>query len=97
MKIRAKYFNRDIIIIDFISVYERAVKAVYVDKDGNIYTCYLDSNDLKVVDKEYLPKQNNSTEEDIFAPPPKKNSSMENTSGEENIFAPIPMRIGTSG
>lgn len=70
MKIRAKYFNRDVIIIDFISVYERAVKAIYVDKDGNIYTCYLDSNDLKVVDKEYLPKQNNSMEEDIFAPVP---------------------------
>ena len=55
MKIRAKYFNRDIIIIDFISVYERAIKAIYVGEDGNIYTCYLDSNDLKVVDKEYLP------------------------------------------
>lgn len=70
MKIKAKYFNRDIIIIDFVSVYERAIKAIYVDKDGNIYTCYLDSNDLKIVDKEYLPKQNNSMEEDIFAPVP---------------------------
>lgn len=70
MKIRAKYFNRDIVIIDFVSVYERAVKAIYVDEDGNIYTCYLDSNDLKVVDKEYLPRGNNSVEEDIFAPIP---------------------------
>ena len=58
MRIRAKYFNQDIIIIDFVSVYERAVKAIYVDKDGNIGACYLDSNDLKVVDKEYLPRGN---------------------------------------
>lgn len=59
MKIKAKYFNQDIVIIDFVSVYEKAIKVIYVDKDGNIGACYLDSNDLKVVDREYLPKEEN--------------------------------------
>lgn len=70
MKIKAKYYNQDIVIIEFVSVYDRAIKVIYVDTDGEIHSCFLDSNDLKVVDKEYLPEGKNSTEEDIFAPVP---------------------------
>lgn len=55
MKIKAKRFNQDIVIIDFVSVYDRAIKMIYIDKDGNISACFLDSNDVKVVDREYLP------------------------------------------
>lgn len=57
MRIKAKYFNQDIVIIDFVSVYEKAIKVIYVDQDGNIGACYLDSNDLRVVDRDYLPKR----------------------------------------
>lgn len=62
MRIKAKYYNQDIVIIEFVSVYDRAIKAIYVDADGEIHSCFLDSNDLKVVDKEYLPEK----EENIF-------------------------------
>ena len=89
MRIKAKRYGQDIVIIDFVSVYDRSIKVIYVDTDGDISACYLDSNDLKIVDKEYLPEGN----ENIFAPPPKKNSSTK----DEDIFAPIPMRWTTSG
>lgn len=70
MRIKAKFYNQDIVIVDFVSVYDRAIKVIYIDIDGEIHACFLDSNDLKVVDKEYLPEKNNSAEEDIFAPVP---------------------------
>lgn len=71
MKIKAKYYNRDIIIIDFVSVFSNSIKVIYVDENGNIGTCYLEvDNSLVVVDNEYLPRENNSTKEDIFAPIP---------------------------
>lgn len=66
MRIKAKYYNQDIVIIDFVSVYDRSIKVIYVDTDGEIHTCFLDDNDLKVVDKEYLPEGS----ENIFAPIP---------------------------
>ena len=66
MRIKAKYYNQDIVIIDFVSVYDRSIKVIYIDTDGEIHACFLDSNDLKVVDKEYLPGEN----ENIFAPIP---------------------------
>ena len=57
MKIKAKYYNQDIIIIDFVSVFSNSIKVIYVDENGNIGTCYLeDDNNLVVVDNEYLPK-----------------------------------------
>ena len=83
MKIKAKYYNQDIIIIDFVSVFSNSIKVIYVDENGNIGTCYLeDDNNLVVVDNEYLPRENNSTK---------------NNSTKEDIFAPIPMRWTTSG
>jgi hypothetical protein len=60
MRIKAKFFNQDIVIIDFVSVYEKAIKVIYVDQEGTIDSCYLDSNDLKVVDNDYLPKKRES-------------------------------------
>ena len=45
MRIKAKRFNQDIVIIDFVSVYDKAIKVIYVDKDSNINACFLDSND----------------------------------------------------
>lgn len=41
MRIKAKRFNQDIVIIDFVSVYDKAIKV----KDSNINACFLDSND----------------------------------------------------
>lgn len=58
MRIKAKRYNQDIVIIDFVSVYDRSIKVIYVDTDGEIRACFLDDNDLKVVDKEYLPEEN---------------------------------------
>lgn len=71
MKIKAKYYNRDIVIIDFVNTTGSNIKAIYIDENGNIGACYLSvDNRLVVVDNDYLPKKNNSTEEDIFAPVP---------------------------
>lgn len=60
MKIKAKYYDRNITIIDFVSTIGSNIKAIYIDENGNIDTCYLSTDShLVVVDKDYLPKEEN--------------------------------------
>jgi hypothetical protein len=54
MKIKARvYGNLEVIIIGFVSAYSHDVKAVYIDKNGKVGSCYLDS--VEVIDSEYIP------------------------------------------
>ena len=58
MKIKAKYYDRNVTIIDFVNTIGSNIKAIYIDENGNIDTCYLGiDNHLVVVDNEYLPKE----------------------------------------
>lgn len=60
MKIKAKYYDRNITIIDFVNTIDNSIRAIYIDEYGNIGACYLSiDNRLVVVDSGYLPKGDN--------------------------------------
>ena len=57
MKIRAKVFEMfEVTVIDFIQAGDRDVKAVYIDHDGKVDSCYI--NHIKILDKDYVPTTN---------------------------------------
>ena len=58
MRIKAKYYDRNVTIIDFVNTTGNNIKAIYIDENGNIGAYYLSTgNRLVVVDNEYLPKE----------------------------------------
>ena len=56
MKIRAKVYGIfEATVIDFVHNTDK-VEAVYVDSDGKVCSCCID--DVKIVDKDYIPTNN---------------------------------------
>lgn len=54
MKIRARLYGLyNVTIIDFVPANSNDVKAVYVDYEGKVRSCYLD--DVQILDKDYAP------------------------------------------
>ena len=54
MKIKAKLYEiYDITIIDFVSANGNDVKAVYVNREGKVRSCYLDN--IQILDTDYVP------------------------------------------
>lgn len=54
MKIKARVHGRlEVIVIGFVSAYSHDVKAVFIDKDGKVGSCYIDN--VEVIDSEYIP------------------------------------------
>lgn len=57
MRIRAKAFGMfEVTVIDFVQAYDHDVKAVYVDHNGQVDSCYIDH--IKILDKDYVPTKN---------------------------------------
>ena len=54
MKIKAILYGMfNVTIIDFVSANYNDIKAVYVDDDGKVDSCYLDK--VQIIDKDYIP------------------------------------------
>ena len=57
MKIRARIFKVfEVIIIDFVSAYQRDVEAVYIDDAGKVGSCPIDH--VEILDEDYIPSKN---------------------------------------
>lgn len=53
MKIKARIYGRtEVTIVGFVSAYDHEVKAVYIDKNGKMGSCYLEH--VEVGDIEYI-------------------------------------------
>ena len=53
MKIKARVHEKFVTIIGFVSAHSHDVKAVYIDKNGKVESCYLKY--VEVIDSEYIP------------------------------------------
>ena len=54
MKIRARLYGLyNVTIIDFVSANDHDVKAVYVNCEGKVSSCYLDN--VQILDEDYVP------------------------------------------
>lgn len=54
MKIRARVYGKfEVTIIGFVSAHSHGVKAVYIDKNGKVESCYLEY--VEVIDSDYIP------------------------------------------
>ena len=54
MKIKARVYGKfEVTIIGFVPAHSHDVKAVYINKDGKVESCYLDY--VEVIDSEYIP------------------------------------------
>lgn len=59
MKIRAKIYGiGEVTIIDFISALSHDIKAVYVDSKGKVDSSYIDTMEIEILDKDYIPTKN---------------------------------------
>ena len=54
MKIKAKYYRKDVTIVGFVSVLEKYIKVIFVYEDGTLGDCYLDSGNITIIDKDYI-------------------------------------------
>ena len=57
MKIRARVLGVfEVTIIAFVPAHSCDVKAVYVDNNGKVNSCYIDH--IEILDKDYIPTKN---------------------------------------
>ena len=57
MEIKARAFGLlEVTIIDFVSAHNSDIKAIYVDAEGKVDSCFI--NRIEILDKDYIPSKN---------------------------------------